>query len=380
MTTTRFMTTATTALMAVSCGAAFAAPVVQNVTGTLSHKTTVTVSGSGFGTKTSAAPALWDDGSATSLSSKWSLSVPNAAADGSYNIQYRSTGYRGVAGPHSNSSKYIVGGHTNTWNPYAGGNVMLTKGRSSHTEGDIVYARAYARLDPKWQFGGSSEDNNHKWWVTNFGGNGPYEDDYFYVDFDQGKFTNPTAAVQHKYSGSGVLSLSDANGHSNWWGSSKNPASGWTMYEVETKLSTGSGGYLKVWADGVLVMNYAGRTDGRAGSSVSVGFGGYSSTYPISPTNNFRYFADVYIDFTAARVLLANNSSLSSATVIEPQIPSRWTDGAIDVAVNAGKLTTGQTAYLFVVDSKGARNANGLPVVVGSAVAGPKAPTNVTAQ
>jgi hypothetical protein len=363
---------------------ATAAPVVQQVSGKLDNKATVTVTGSGFGTKATAAPALWDDGSGTSLSQKWDMTVPNQASNTAYNIQYRAVGYRGVAGPHANSQKYIVGGHTGSWSPYAGGNVMLLKGKSSHAQGDIYYSRTYYRVDPSWQFGAVLDDNNHKWWVTNFGGNGPYEDDEFYIDYDQGKFNNSTSAVQHKYSPAPAhpLRSPDNNGHSNWWNTSANPASKWVLYEVEFKLSTGTDGYLKVWADGVLVMNYAGPTDSGAHQNLSMGFGGYSSTYVLSPTNNFRYFADVYMDFTAARVVLANNANLSNATIIEPQIPSRWTDGSIDVVVNQGKFTTGQTAYLFVVDKNGARSSAGLPVTIGGSgtvMVLPNPPTSVSA-
>jgi hypothetical protein len=334
----------------------------------------VRITGSGFGTKSTAAPAVWDDGAGTSISAKWSLGVPNAATNSEYNIRYRNVGYRGVAGPHANSSAYIVGGHTNTWSPSSGGNVMITKTRSAHAEGDIVYARAYIRLDPSWQFGATLDDNNHKWWVTNFGGAGPYETDYFYIDLDQGKFNNSSTAVQHKTSVGHGLTATDANGHSNWWGSSRNPVSGWTLYEVEQRFSTGTNGYLKVWADGALVMNYAGSTDASPGSSIAVGFGGYSSTYTISPVNNFRYFTDVYIDFTPARVVLANASSLDRATIVEPQIPISWSDNSIDVTFNAGKFVSGDTAYLFVVDATGARSATGVQITVGGAAAPPAPP------
>jgi hypothetical protein len=362
---------------------ALAAPSVQQLSGALAHQGMVTISGSGFGSKSTAAPHLWDDASGTSLSSKWDLAVPNAAADANYNVQYRPVGFRNVAGPHPNAKKYIVGGHGSSWNPYAGGEVMISKAKSSHSNGDVVYARAYLRVDPAWQFASTAADNNHKWFVMNFGGKGPYEDDYFYIDYDQGKFNNPSAAVQHKYSPAPghALRSPDVLGHSNWWNTSPNPASQWVLHEVETKLSTGSDGYLRVWTNGSQVMNYSGPTDTGAHSDMAVAFGGYSSTYVISPRNNFRYFADVYIDYTPARVILANNADLGAATIREVQIPSRWADTSIDVSVNLGKFSSGQTAYLFVVNGSNSRNSVGYPVTVGgtSTAKIPSAPTSVTA-
>jgi hypothetical protein len=87
----------------------------------------------------------------------------------------------------------------------------------------------------------------------------------------------------------------------------------------------------------------------------------------------------VYVDSTPARVVLANNSNLANATVIEPQIPSRWTSSSIDITVNAGTFGADQSAYLFVIDSTGSRSASGFPVVIGSGSteAVPKAPSGV---
>src|SRR5205807_5595155 len=52
-------------------GAALSAPIVRQVSGTLTHKGTITISGIGFGSKTNAAPVVWDDATASTLSAKW---------------------------------------------------------------------------------------------------------------------------------------------------------------------------------------------------------------------------------------------------------------------------------------------------------------------
>jgi hypothetical protein len=67
--------------------------------------------------------------------------------------------------------------------------------------------------------------------------------------------------------------------------------------------------------------------------------------------------------------VLANNQTLSQATIIEPQIPTTWSDGSVSVVVNLGKFQTGQTTYLFVVDPSGTSNAIGYPVTAGGGVA-----------
>jgi hypothetical protein len=49
----------------------FAAPVVSGVSGTVAHGQNVTISGSGFGNKSSAAPLVWDNCSGTTITTLW---------------------------------------------------------------------------------------------------------------------------------------------------------------------------------------------------------------------------------------------------------------------------------------------------------------------
>ena len=144
---------------------------------------------------------------------------------------------------------------------------------------------------------------------------------------------------------------------------------------------TRADGYIKLWENGKLKVDYSGHTDRYAGSSRAEGIGGYARQY--GQPNNWRYFADIYLDYSRARVVLANNANLGSATIIETQIPTRWTASAIDINVNLGRFANGQTAYLFVVDPSGVPSSSGLPVTVGggaTTMAVPKPPTQVDAQ
>jgi len=81
----------------------------------------------------------------------------------------------------------------------------------------------------------------------------------------------------------------------------------------------------------------------------------------------FKFFDDVYIDNSIARVVLANNATYSSATIVEPQIPSAWAAGEITATVNQGKLPDGEDAYLFVFDSDNTANGTGYTVTFGEA-------------
>ena len=47
-----------------------------------------------------------------------------------------------------------------------------------------------------------------------------------------------------------------------------------------------------------------------------------------------------------------------------PQIPSAWSDASITAQANLGRLPCPGTAYLYVFDAAGSRNAEGFPVEI----------------
>ena len=151
-----------------------------------------------------------------------------------------------------------------------------------------------------------------------------------------------------------------------------NPRLGWIRQEFHRKQND-SNGFWKAYTDNEIGVNYSGYFGSFLPNSYSVGgFYRYrleGCSYDGSTTRThddaFRYFDDVYIDKTMARVMLANNQNYSSATIIEPQIPSAWSAGSITCTVNLGNLPDQSTSYLFVFDSNNDRNSTGFPVTIG---------------
>jgi hypothetical protein len=70
------------------------------------------------------------------------------------------------------------------------------------------------------------------------------------------------------------------------------------------------------------------------------------------------------VDITWSRVVLADSADYDAASVVEPQIPSAWSDASITARANLGRLSCPGTAYLFVFDAGGARNAEGFPIEI----------------
>lgn len=79
-----------------------------------------------------------------------------------------------------------------------------------------------------------------------------------------------------------------------------------------------------------------------------------------------RYWANsVYLDTTWARVMIGNASTLGASTQLEMQIPTAWSENSITVKFNKGSFSTGQTAYLYVINSDNNPNTDGFPVTIG---------------
>ncbi len=340
--------------------AATAAPTVLSTSGTFSHKGAVTITGTGFGTKATAAPVIWDDASGNSILDKWDGAWPDN--NSVYNTGYR-TPMRGIGLPHNHITRYIAGAHAESLGPQGGYNVVFFKYRTISSYPAYTFASWYERADDNWVFG---DDNNYKTFAFSEG-QGPYNPpNNWYLAFNTPLPDSTTSAASYVLgddSNFTTLMWTDVNGHSHWWDSAINPMSGvWKKVQLEIKYTNQNDGYIKLWEDGVLRINYAGSTNKYPGTTRTEGIGGYARMY--GQPDNWRYWADVYLDYSRARVVLANNADISQATIIEPQIPTTWSDSSIGITANLGQFTVGQTAYLFVFDPTGTPNTTGLPVAI----------------
>ena len=357
--------TALVLLMSLASVAAQAQPAISSASGQWSHSASVTISGSGFGTKTTAAPSVWDDASGTNLSDKWDGWWPSAASASS-NMAYRSV-MRGIQPPHSRTGRYLAGNHVGEAAD-AGYNVMVWK-RRTVTYPSSTYASWYVRMDDAWVFGGDNNFKNYAWSV----GPEPYEGNYWYLEYNPRPTSRSSSCAWTLYD-SGGMGLSPAM---TWGDSCTNPMGGqWVKVELFIRWSRSSDGFVQVYENGRRVVNYSGRTDNASGSTRVEGIGGYAR---IRNSNNWRYYTDIYLDTTLSHVILGNASTLSASTKREVQVPTAWSNNSITANVNLGAFANGQTAYLYVFDSNGNANPTGYPVTIsgGSGSTTPQAPVNL---
>lgn len=329
---------------------------------------TITVRGQGFGNKGVARPAVWENCESGNLSSDWTGAWPNRSKNKEYDTACR-TPRGGIELPHGNVTRYVAGAHAEDGGYDAGGNVILFKARSITSYPAHTYASWYQRVDDAWQFCG---DNNFKTYDFSTG-TSPYDPTNWYIEYNPSP-SNRTGSPYYHLNDNGSSLQNPSNW---WWESAVNPMSGnWTKVEVEIRYARDSSGYIRVWENGSLRVNYQGRTDNYPGSQRNDGIGGYARCGGL---NNWRYFSDIYLDHSLARVVLTDNADYSASKIIEPQIPTSWSNDSIEFKLNLGRLSPSDNAYIFVVSPDGVRSASGLPIST-IAASPPKAPAPVQVQ
>src|SRR5437660_1550173 len=320
--------------------------------------------GLAFGTKVQAAPLVWDDASGTNVLAKWSGFWPDGAPTPSSNMQYMTAPILAVNPPHNRVGRYLTGAHEDSANFHTGQDVAVWK-NFNKVEGGYLYLSYYSFVNPGWVFTGgmTPQDGNFKTFGYSVQGS-IYElpNNWYEAQWDGGGLglwsqtaTNYETIINDD--------SSQLNGGV-FWGHMINPLGGaWVKREILIKTSSTNGGAITITENnGTPSVTYTGITDPYPGTARSAGPGGFARSG--NSVLNRRYFADLYMDTTPQRVVLANNVVYAAATITELQIPTSWSDTSIGITVNLGSFSTGQTAYLFVFDSTGTPSASGFPVTV----------------
>jgi hypothetical protein len=350
------------------CGAiAHAQPSVTSAIPSLAHGSSITIKGTGFGTKSPAAPLVWDSCTSAPAVTTYYDHVRPYAATGEIayrNMQYRAVGYRSIAGPHARTSYYLVGGHGPSGSTYdTGTNVGLLKNLTSYN----YFVHYYYRVDPLFDLPDGTENmkelalsNAQNQFYPNYG--------FGYVEWSNATVPNyqqtgdvrfnavdPVNCGYYKDTENGN-ELDHNNPNQAWvkmqWVGSRDGTSGKPVIDLTTypdnrrSYRSYYGRYLTTYE--YATGEYCGRPDNNDLAAIVIG--GFSRERLNGGINSFRYFSDVYIDITHARVMLGNASTIAACTILEPQPPSAWSDTAITVALNRGAHTTG-TKYVFVINS-----------------------------
>jgi hypothetical protein len=353
---------------------AYAAPSISGTSTDLAHGESVTITGTDFGTKTTAAPTIWDNCShGDSLTTRWTGGWPTENAN--YNPNYRAA-QRGIPMPHARTTKYLTMCNYGDGGYDAGWNGIFWKSFASGSTPSYVFFSFRMRIDDSFNSG----DN---WKFLDYScGSEPYA-------MSSSSWSNwYTEQMGGISTGTLDINLNDDGGSLRPWINQENiwnadtesydtgpsPKGNWIQIEGVYYLTSSTNGIIRYWINGEDVFDYSSTnpnpafaaldhwTDRYTAGARTFGFGGYTRNYN---TNNWWYFADIYFDTTWARVMLGNASTYAACTIREPQIPSSWGTTSITVEVNQGALDEEDTAYLYVVKSDGTYNSTGYAVTFG---------------
>lgn len=307
------------------------------------HRSTLTVTGSGFGTKATAEPFVWDDfesgvvGNPLSSSQRW--------------IHYEN-GSR-VFPQYSNLQAYSgARAAYNFIDRPADGEDFSTAGLRGLQATEMYFSYQF-----RWEVVSGTMGAG---FIKTLRGNGVsgfyHARPRFYTSVHPG-----ATLVNAGYAYTGA----DADGAGE--AASNVPANTWNRMEGYYKLSAPAGsanGMLQTWANllpRVNLVNVMTLPSAQAGQLVD------NFLLPFMASNlstvQLRLFVDdIYVDRTRARVEIGDADTWTACRQREVQIPTSWSNTAITLNVNQGRFANGARGYVYVVNADGRVNARGVPL------------------
>lgn len=315
----------------------YATPSVGNVSGTFSHGQYITITGTGFGTKSPAKPLVWADFENGSVSENSSLSSGTLTSTGETPYSLGTTNL-----PHVRSKNNVYG-KANTGGTKTASTLFV------NYSGSPSY---YFFVRRKFPVNTWSTVSNlkvfHGFPPVDSGTNTTFNYHNFSNPHDP-EYTNQGLGIVHQF-GEGVgpyIKLDDSGAWTTW-----------EYQEARGDIDVRNGP-VKFWVNGNLKRNtdILNRTTKYPASNyTSLQMTNYwqvsvpGATYPV---NGIDYIDDLYVDQTWARVMIGNASTFDACTRREPLIPTEWSSTSIKAYFNQGAFSNGEKVYIYVVDSSG---------------------------
>jgi hypothetical protein len=317
--------------------------------------TTVTFTGSGFGTKSTVAPLYWSTFESYAVDTEdldtgfVAYDTPNVPPADRPTVKSD----RGFSGSKSLRMVYPTG-------PYSSDGVFPKTGIT------IVpgVSEIYINCQVYWaRTAGSGGFHNFKWARAGTGTN--FASDYYHgqPQFHETLFPNTSGQVPI---GSDNADVGYVNNGSSTYDNDVNqsPHSGtWSLRRYQYRQAT-SGGFFRTFVarDGIAESQNASLTGQTADSGdvinwVIIPFDGMDS---YGTTNEYTvWIDDVWIDSTPHEVWLTNADTWAGSTRRVQLKPTSWSDGEVVAERNDGLFTSGNTVYGYIVNGSGTRQLVG---------------------
>lgn len=351
---------AVTAVLSLGLGTAFqgsAAPTISGASGDVRPGAQITISGSGFGSKSKAAPLVWD--TVDNFDGYKSLSNGATVPEGKSAVFAENAGVKlaKAKGRASTSNAHYYSNGGNVWFGHPNG----AGGENPSTSVRELFLSYWVKF-PQSPF---DDENNasHKFVRIRAG-----DERDLRISWTQRQVT-----VSNNNAG-GTSSIPSWN-HTDQW--AHNP-SGWHLHEMWISVDQAR---VRTWVDGQLRHDWH-DTDSRylkrqhpAGLEIAIL--GWNPSHGTKGDLSWQ-MDDIHVDNTQARVLLSNAARWSDSRAHEFQPAVSWSDKQITFNVNPGQLDTSKPVYIYVVNPSGEVNSQGYPAE--GCKNCPKPPTNLNVE
>lgn len=338
-----------------------AAPSVIGISGLFIHGQSVTISGSGFGTKSPAAPLVWNNHESCTSGVDIVVGCGYDDEDSDGSKAYIQTDRSYGQGTKSARMNYATG--RDSMFPRIGNNIP-----GGALEVYATYQTYYTRYA-----GPGDSTFIFKW--SRGGANPPYSGSpRFYETIRPGVDLNLRSFDAGFNTSTGTTWAQNDADYS--LGQSGNK---WNRVEYHYKLSNPAGtanGAFEQWVNSTKNINLVDRVTRLSSES------GKTIDYIMTPfdgsdsygTENGYYFwmDDTYIDITLSRVEICSGSTWTTRGKCDIQLPTTWDANGqkIVITINQGAIPISSHRYLYVSDSSGNTNSNGYAIIFNSSTGG----------
>lgn len=324
-----------------------------SVSGSQAQGGALTITGVNFGTKSTAAPFVFEglEPSGAYASSKWSnpfgSNPPNSDQE-----QIVTTNQRNANSTHSIYFNY--------------------KGT---TDGDMGYLETTASTGRNWFMSYWAELGTNWDWGTTLNSGASSTDNLGNIKF--WRVWEPAGC--NGGDDSAIMTIHLNNGDMEWWDRAANAHSisfnvtslitknAWHHYEwvfQDSSAANTADGSLQFYFDGTRYVNASGVTFRSTGCGTKYPFVlNYWNSQGSSATDDNDYWEDdIYVDSSMARVYVCPSGTFASRGQCELQAPTSWSSTSITVTANIGSLTTLTGKYVFVCDTSNTCNSTGYQI------------------
>lgn len=339
-------------LLPAAISTVIAAPAVTGSSGTPSQGSQLTVTGSGFGTKSPVSPLKWDDFEAGAVGS----TVGNG--------WYTWTNLTGHEPRYSNAKPRTGTKGTKTaFQDFTNGAYNSTLGLTNQNIRKVYLSGWYFITN------GGNETRNYKMLALRTGPPGDWNSPNIRMDQHPNDGWGNDGEI---YTGEEATPVCGGTGSADRIPArdySIGPglyAGAWHRFEVWIDTdSAGPNGVYTVWRDLKTWASISGRILTKDCPFSNLYLSSYYTNDGVGSPEPWAqiHWDELYVDTTRARVEICDTSSWTARTRCEVQLPTAWSGTSVTFTVNQGAFADGSTGYVYVVEPGGTVNANGQSIV-----------------